>query len=166
MTQYRDQSFSQRFSSMGDEAEGVYKAVTPLGNTTQFGFRRPQGVRFSSFPVRLRHMPDFVTATHMVEVMGMGRDGILKSMKVTKYEALKIYNQIAPKLGLLGLVVFIWNSALHQFVVVQWAEIVKEVAYSKRKYGVQAFENDGNEYYPLHWDRLIKCGIPGTYNPE
>lgn len=97
-----------------------------------------------------------MTATYLVEVMGLGRDGILKSMKVTKYDALKVWNKIAIMLGLMGLVVFVWNSSKNQFVTLAWSSIVEEVAYSKKKYGVLAFENDGNEYYRLDWDRLVK----------
>lgn len=153
---YRDQPFSQRFSTMGDEAEGVYQAVTPLGNTTRFGFRRPKGIRFSGIPERLRHMPDFMTSTYLVEVMGLGRDGILKSMKTTKYEALKWWNKVAKEGGLMGLVIFVWNSHKRQFLLLQWSSIVEEVNYSKRKYGIQSFESDGNTYYRLDWERLTK----------
>jgi len=140
---------------MGDEAERVYEAVAPLGNTTRFGFRRPKGVKFSTFPEKLRHQPDFVTASYMVEVMGLGRDGILKSMKESKYEALKVWDKFAKALGLLGLALFVWNSSEKQFVILSWNDIVTEVQYSKKKYGIQAFENDGNTYYRLNWERLV-----------
>jgi hypothetical protein len=149
---------------MGDEAEDVYQAVTPLGNTTRFGFRRPKGIRFSTFPENLRHQPDFVTSTYLVEVMGLGRDGILKSMKVSKYDALKVWNKIATMLGLMGLVIFVWNSSKKQFLTLTWSSIVEEVAYSKRKYGIQSFESDGNTYYRLDWGRLVKkATFVGTY---
>jgi len=163
--QYRDQNFSQRFATMGDMAEKVYEAVAPLGNTTKFGFRRPKGVKFSTFPEKLRHQPDFVTASYMVEVMGLGRDGILKSMKTTKYEALKVWNAFAKRLGLLGVILFIWNSSKKQFITLTWDDLVKEVQFSKKKYGIQAFENDGNEYYELHWDRLVeRAAYVGDYD--
>ncbi len=139
---------------MGDTAEHVYETVTPLGNTTKFGFRRPKGVVFSTFPERLRHQPDFVTASYLVEVMGLGRDGILKSMKVSKYEALKGWHRFAKWLGLLGVMLFVWNSSEKQFITLTWKDIVSEVSYSKNKYGIQTFENDGNTYYRLDWDRL------------
>lgn len=153
---FHEQSFGKRFAVMGDLAEVVYEEVKPLGNTTRFGFRRPKGVKFGTFPEGLRHMPDFVTASYLVEVMGLGRDGVLKSMKVSKYEALKAWNQFAIKIGLLGLVLFIWNSAKKQYVVLAWKDIVDEVKYSKNKHdGPKAFENDGNEYYPMEWERLV-----------
>lgn len=167
MTEYRKQSFNQRFARMGDEAEAVYEAVAPLGNTTRFGFRRPKGVRFSTFPEKLRHQPDFVTASYLVEVMGLGRDGILKSMKVSKYEALKVWHQFAKKLGLLGVVLFIWNSSERKFITLPWDALVKEVAYSKKKYGVLEFEVDGNQYYRLDWTRLIeRAPYVGDYDGD
>lgn len=167
MSKYRDQPFNIRFSKMGDEAEDVYLAVAPLGNTTRFGFRRPKGVKFSTFPEGLRHQPDFVTATYLVEVMGLGRDGILKSVKTSKYEALKVWNKVAKMLGLMGLVIFVWNSSKRQFITLSWSSIVEEVNFSKKKYGIQSFESDGNEYYRLDWDRLVKkATFVGTHQDE
>ncbi len=151
---FRDQPFGERFHTLGDIAEDVYQQVTPLGSTTRFGFRRPEGLRFSMLPEVVRHMPDFITPTHLVEVVGLGRDGLLKSIKTTKFEALKMWSKIAKMTGLMGLVIFVWNSAEHQFLIVSWENIVKEVTYSKRKHGVQSFESDGNQYYQLEWDRL------------
>jgi len=150
---------------MGDTAENVYEAVAPLGNTCRFGFRRPKGVKFSTFPPKLRHQPDFVTASYMVEVMGLGRDGILKSMKESKYEALKVWNKFAIALGLMGVILFVWNSSKKQFITLTWDDIVAEVNYSKRKYGIQAFENDGNTYYRLDWERLVaKAAYVGDHD--
>lgn len=166
MNKYREQSFEQRFNTLGDPAEEVYLEVTPLGSTTRFGFRRPKGVKFSQFPETFRHMPDFITPTYLVEVAGMGRDGILKSIKVSKYEALKFWNRAAKQGGLLGLVVFVWNSSEKEFIVLTWEKIMEEVKYSKRKYGVQQFKVDGNEYYRLDWERLReKATTVGAYEP-
>ncbi len=162
---YRDQSFQQRFATLGDEAEGVYLAVTPLGNTTRVGFRRPKGVKFSQIPEFFRHMPDFITPTYLVEVVGLGRDGILKSLKTTKYEALKFWNKAAKVGGLMGVVLFVWNSSEKEFLILGWKDVVAEVAYSKRKHGIQAFESDGNTYYRLDWLRLRdKSTTVGSYD--
>ncbi len=97
---YRDQPFEARYATLGDIAENVYLQVTPLGNTTRYGFRRPKGLKFSMLPEVARHSPDFITPTHLVEVVGLGRDGILKSIKTTKYEALKVWSKIAKMTGL------------------------------------------------------------------
>ena len=162
---FHEQSFAQRFQTMGDYAEAVYMEVKPLGNTTRFGFRRPKGVKFGSLPEGLRHMPDYVTASYLVEVMGLGKDGILKSMKLTKYEALKMWNQFAKRIGLLGVMLFVWNSSEKQYVVLSWGDIVEEVKYSKRTDGIRTFENDGNQYYPLRWERLAaRAAFIGHYD--
>lgn len=167
MSQYRDRPFAQRFAQMGDLAEDVYFAVKPLGNTTRFGFRRPEGVKFSDIPELFRHMPDAITPTHLVEVVGLGRDGILKSIKVAKYEALKHWQALAVKGGLLGLVIFVWNSSVKQYIVLSWGDLVKEVAYAKKTDGVQSFKNDGNEYYPLRWERLVhRATLVGVHDAE
>lgn len=151
---FSEQPFNRRFSSMGDEAEGVFEAVLPLGNAIRYGYRRPKGIKFSTFPEKLRHQPDFVTATYLVEVMGLGRDGILKSMKVTKFNALKVWDKIARELGLLGVVLFVWNSSKKQFLVLSYKSIVKLVNASVKEYGVQRFEVDKVEYYRLDWEKL------------
>lgn len=167
MSNYRDQNFAQRFSTMGDTAEDVFEKKAPLGNCTRFGFRRPKGIKFSNIPAFFRHTPDFITSNYLVEVMGLGRDGILKSMKVPKYEALKEWNKIAIRGGLVGVALFLWNSSERQYVVLPWQVIVDEVAYSKKKHGVQSFPNDGNQYYRLDWDRLTaKAQLIGTYEDE
>ena len=162
---FHEQTFAKRFAVMGDEAERVYEAVKPLGNTVRFGFRRPQGIKFGIFPSGFRHMPDFITASYLVEVMGLGRDGILKSLKVDKYEALKFWHKLSLGFKGLGVVFFVWNSSKKNYVILAWTDIVEEVKYSKRKHGVQAFENDGNEYYPLDWDRLVdRATFVGSYD--
>jgi len=162
---FSEQPFSQRYTVLGDTAEAVYEKVKPLGNTLKFGYRRPKGIRFSHLPPTVRHQPDFITPSHLVEVVGLGRDGILKSIKTSKYEALKVWNKIAKEMGLLGLVIFVWNSHKKTFLVLAWSDIVQEVAYSKRKHGLQTFKNDGNTYYRLDWERLLKRAVTvGTFD--
>ena len=162
---FHKQSFGTRFAKMGDEAERVYEAVKPLGSTIRFGFRRPKGIKFGTYPSGFRYMPDFMTASYLVEVMGLGRDGILKSLKVDKYEALKFWHKLSLGFKALGVVFFIWNSSKKNYVILAWTDVVEEVRYSKRKYGILAFENDGNEYYRLDWDRLVdKETFVGNYD--
>ena len=139
---------------MGDTAEKVYQKVAPLGDTTRFRLRRPKGVKFGTFPVGFRYMPEFITAFYLVEAMGVGRDGILKSMEESKFGALKEWNKFAKRCGL-GLMVFVWNSSKRQFITLAWADVVREVTHSKKKYGVQQGENDGEAYFRLDWDRLV-----------
>ena len=163
---YSEQPFARRFATLGDEAETVYDAVLPLGAGTTFGFRRPKGIKFGTLPETLRHMPDRVTATYMVEVCGMGRDGILKSVKVEKYEALKVWEKVAKQIGLLGVALFVWNSSKRQFVVLTMKSITKLVRKSETELGIRSFEVDGHEYFPMEWEWLVKEGQVGTYEPD
>lgn len=152
---------------MGDESENVYETIRPLGSTVRFGLRRPEGIKVSQIPETLRHAPDYFTVTHLVECMGMGRDDILKSLKVSKYEALKQWQKIAKQLGLMGVMLFVWSSHHRRFLVINWENVVEEVSYSKKKYGVQTFENDGVQYYRLDWNRLAdKAIIQGAHEPQ
>lgn len=154
--QFHRRNFGQRFAVLGDTAENVYESVKPLGNTTRFGWRRPKGVRMQTMHINIRHMPDFYAeAGYFVEVMGCGRDNILKSMKVSKWEALKFWQATARKSNC-ELALFVWNSNAKQWVLLSYDSLKKLVAKAKKVHGVQAFENDGNEYYPIDWDWLVE----------
>lgn len=155
---FNELPFNQRFKSMGDEAEAVYEEAKPMGLTTRFGWRRPKGITFKKMPLVLRHSPDYYAqAGYLVEVMGMGKDGVLKSLKVEKYNALKVWKRIADLLGL-ELALFIWNSYEQQYVTILWPSLVKLVTKSKRSLGVESFD-DGNEYYPILWEWIIKEAV-------
>jgi hypothetical protein len=140
---YHEQSFKQRFSKMGDEAEGIYKEVEPLGKSQRLGWRRPK-VAMSRMTDTLKHLPDFYADSgYLVEVVGLGRDGILK-IKLSKYEALKEWAKVQ------AVVLFVWNSSERQWLVLGWDDVKRLVA-KARNAGIEAF-NDGNEYYPVQWE--------------
>lgn len=167
MGSFAEQPFAQRFGTLGDTAESVYDHVLPLGQSTQYGFRRPKGIKFATLPEKLRHAPDRVTPTYFVEVAGMGRDGVLKTVKVEKFEAMKAWDKIARQIGLLGLVLFVWNSSKKQYVVLGMKSLVKMVKKSEAEFGIQAFEVDGVQYYPLPWEWLTNEGqLVGSYDPD
>lgn len=152
---FHDRPYDHRFQFMGDEAEGIYEAAKPMGNTVRFGWSRPKGINFKKLPEVLRHMPDYYAqAGYFVEVMGLGKDGVLKSLKVVKYQSLKQWAKIARMLGL-HLAVFIWNSSEKQYITLLWTDVVELVARSKKKYGILAF-SDGNEYHPIPWEWLVE----------
>lgn len=107
-------------------------------------------------PSLLRHMPDYYAeAGFCVEVMGLGKDGILKSLKTTKYEVLKLWSKFL-KLGDIEIKLFVWNSHTLEWAIVNWPTVVKLVAKSKKELGVQSFQNDGNEYYPIKWEWILE----------
>jgi hypothetical protein len=162
---YHDQPFSARQGTLGDIAEDVFMATSPLGNAERFGWRRPENISMKTLTPGIRNMPDFYAASgYLVEVAGLGKDGILKSIKVEKYESLKTWRKIAKMLDLVDVALFVWNSYEERFVLINWESLVKLVAKAKKQNGVQSFA-DGNEYYPINWEWLIdEAAFVGVYN--
>lgn len=160
--------FDQRFLTMGDEAETVYEAVAPLGASVRFGWRKPKGIDFRKLPDVLKHMPDYyATSGYFVEVVGLGRDGILKSVKVEKYAALKVWKRIATILHVNDVLLFVWNSHTHQYLMLPWSQVTTLVARSKRIHGIQKFEVDNKEYHPLPFEWLTDAAAWVEYfRPE
>ena len=134
---------------MGDPAEAAFSRAQILGKYVRLGWNRPD-VSMKFMPPRLRALPDYyVSSGQLVEVMGCGRDLVLK-LKIEKYEGLKFWNQAAP------LSLFIFNSHLKQWALVSWAGLKKLIAKARRD-GIKAFD-DGNEYYPIQWAWLEDAG--------
>jgi hypothetical protein len=157
---YRNQSWGQRFGTLGDPAENVYLQTRPLGATTEWGFHRPNGIAVSKLPPNLAHTPDFITATHGVEVVGLGRDGILKGIKVEKWEGLKVWQKLSKILGLSGgIMFFVWNSAVKEYVVVPFAAMSKLVKRSVVEFGIQEFPIDSVQYYPIPYEWLRPVAV-------
>lgn len=160
MAQYKSQPWGARLATLGDPAEEIYFKHKPLGPTTRWGFRRPEGVAVSKFPNVVAHTPDAVTYQHYVEIMGMGKDGILKSVKVEKWEALKVWQKISKLCGMTGgVMLFVWNSSRKEFAIVDFASMTKLVKRSLVDFGIKAFENDNNEYHPIPWEWLAAAAI-------
>ena len=147
MMTFRDQSWQSRFKEMGDTAEGVFQAVAPLGKYERLGWNRP-AVSLTLMSPAIRHMPDYYSGGKLVEVMGLGRDGILK-LKTGKWEALKFWNKTGNEV-----VMFLWNSHKKTYALVEWSALVSLTGRARRA-GIQAFENDGNEYYPIRWADIV-----------
>ena len=86
---FREQGWHARFQQMGDEAEGhfVTWARRQAMTVERLGWDRPKmGVGRMS-PL-LRQMPDFYASDgFLYEVVGMGRDDILKGVKVARWVA-------------------------------------------------------------------------------
>lgn len=141
---YRDQSWNQRFATMGDTAEAVFEEIAPLGSFERYGWNRP-AVPMTKMSAMVKATPDYYCGTgHLVEVKGLGRDGILK-LKVDTYKALQKWNKVQP------VMLFAWNSATEEWALLNWDQIVKLVAKARKK-GIESFQNDGNEYYPISWE--------------
>lgn len=148
---YRDQSFNKRFTRMGDEAEEIYEDELPLGTSVRFGWNRNASFRFMENPIR--HMPDYYANTgYLVEVMG-GSGNILRALKLSKWNALKDWNSFQP------VMVFWWNSKFKQWALIDWEGMKTLVRRGRVKYGVRAFENDGNEYWTLEWEWVMEVAV-------
>lgn len=144
---YREQSFATRLATLGDPAENAFiEMMTDNEDTFEvFGWRRPT-TGMGQMTQMLRNMPDFYTGKGwLVEVMGCGRDGILKGLKVPKWASLRDWNEVQR------LCFWVWNSSTQRGVWVAFDRMSDLVARSVSERGVQAFENDGNEYYELPW---------------
>jgi hypothetical protein len=142
---YRDGDWVQRFGTLGDIAESMFEEIAPLGRFVRMGWSRPE-ISMSMMSANIRQMPDYYTGTgHLIEVMGLGADGILK-LKTEKWESLKWWNKSGNEVGL-----FVWNSSLKQYAVVPWA-VLRRLISKARADGIQSFANDGNTYYPIRWE--------------
>ena len=139
---------------MGDEAEGVFEAVSPLGSAVRYGWNRD--AQFTFMSKAIAHTPDYYCNNgFLVEVFGMaGKES--RGMKVTKWEAVRDYWSKMQETYF-----FIWNSRYKRWVLIHYDEMKKVVARSRRTHGVQAFENDGNEYYLLEWQWLTEAAEDG-----
>ena len=160
--------YSQRRHLLGDEAENIWLAAHPLGKTTRFGWHRPldqdgKEIKTYKMPLLLRHMPDFYADIGaLVEVVGCGRDNVLKSLKPDKYEGLKQWKKICDRNNI-QLYVFVWNSHAEQYVLLEWADVVVLVQAAKRR-GVEKF-SDGNEFYSIPWEEVKgKGAFVGSWN--
>lgn len=85
--------FSQRFSKLGDEAEGAFTTVNPSAH--DLGLRRP-AFSMSGMPANLRNIPDFALPDGMYEVMGFSSRGGSLKLKFEKADSLRAWDGVAP----------------------------------------------------------------------
>lgn len=139
---YNEQPFTKRLSTMGDEAEHMFEVIGPVGKVARLGWNRPP-VSMSQMTEMIRHVPDYYAQIgRLVECMGLGRDGIIK-LKLVKFDALTAWNKIQP------VSLFLWNSSMSEWVLLEWRQVQALVRKSKKEHGVQVFKNDGNEYWGI-----------------
>jgi hypothetical protein len=139
--------WNNRFQVMGDTAEGAFMEWAERSGLTveRLGWDRPR-MGVSKMSAELRHIPDYYASDgFLYEVVGMGRDGVLKGVKEDKWDSLKFWNSVQPTR------LFIFNQAEGATVMLPWPTLVQVVARARRA-GVKAFKNDGNRYYPIKWE--------------
>lgn len=111
---FKDKDFSARFGAMGDESENTFMRVWPT-NYVRFGLNRPP-LRMSSLPERLRHTPDFLTSSHLVECKGVGKDDLVK-IKLKELNCLWYWHQLHP------VRIFVWSTTRFAWAVADLPEI-------------------------------------------
>lgn len=108
MTDYKDQPFNTRFSTMGDVAETAYEEWAESHDIRfdRFGHNRPRSNMFK-WPAFIRYAPDYITHDRLVEVKGCGRDRLAK-IKAENLQAMREWGEWMP------VSVFLWNSAIQE----------------------------------------------------
>lgn len=135
MTAFHEQGWTQRFGVLGDTAEAVFDLVHPKNH--KLGLNRPPFGLGGMDPV-MRYTPDRMIRTSAVEVMGIGRDGVLK-LKHEKLDALKTW----AKIMLVDLFVY------HQTADVYYQAPLSKWNLALARHGVDDEFDDGKTYIAL-----------------
>lgn len=98
---FHTQTFANRFNVMGDEAEGIFESLQSVG-CVRFGLNRPP-IGLKQVPPFIRYTPDYLQHDRLVEVQGVGGDGLIK-LKCDKHAALLQWNSLFP------VDLFVWDS--------------------------------------------------------
>lgn len=121
----------------------------------RFGWKRAQ-IAVTKMAGMVRYMPDYYTATGLlVEVMGCGRDNLLKGLKADKWSALLEWNRVQP------VHLWLWNSYRKEGLGVGIIAMSGLVVQSAKQFGRTVFESDGHEYYPIPWAWIREVGYAG-----
>lgn len=107
---FKDQSFSDRFADMGDQAEGHFELyatdVLRLG-FVRYGLNRPP-IQMHTLPKRIAYTPDYLMSNKLVEVQGLGRDQTFK-LKFDKWNSLRWWNDFQRD-TFSGVFMYVWDS--------------------------------------------------------
>lgn len=157
---YSDQDFAQRFSTLGDQAEKVFEEASPLGAWEINGWRRPKvSMRWMTEPMKAS--PDFYSGGYLVEVVGCGSDKILK-FRESKREALDVWHKHIQDVA-----VFVYNSKLEEWWLVEWPVFRKLWDKVARADGVKEFSSDGNRYAGIAVDLIAEVAfVSGKHNVQ
>lgn len=139
MSSFHQQGFSARFSAMGDEAEAVYSDVFP--KSVRFGLKRPE-FSVTKMPLKMRYAPDFEHSNGLDEVMGLGRDGTLKT-KIEKIQALILWDADFP------VQLFVYDKTNQRWTIGPldlWIDSMWRCG------DYDTFEDNGRPYIALHID--------------
>lgn len=137
---FHEQGFQSRYHKMGDEAEAQFEAEYENG-WERFGLSRPN-LSVSMLPMMVRHAPDYITSHGFVEVVGVGRDRILK-MKVDKAIALQQWHCI------FNVRLYVWDSKRKRSMTLDWDQFWPTLP----TYPIELF-SEGKPYWAVQVDGL------------
>jgi hypothetical protein len=113
---FKNKPFEERMKTMGDIAEG--KCVEWLESEKrgycQVGLNRPP-IKISMIPLRIRHIPDFLTSAGFIECKGFGKDQTLK-VKLEDWACWQFWH------GEFALDLFFYDSHFDRFRIVGFDE--------------------------------------------
>lgn len=145
--QFRDRPFDQRFTAMGDEAEGRFEeyATNVLKKGfVRYGLDRPP-LRMGDLPTRLRYTPDYLMGKQFVEVQGFGRDQTYK-IKLEKLNSLHWWNDLHP------VQMYVWDSHKKRECMLHLFELDRIINDGKAELGHFA---EGKAYFALRAEDLF-----------
>lgn len=146
-----------RFRVRGQQAEGIFEQVAPFGRYVRLGWDLPDvSMSKREMSSNIRSMPDYYSGGYLIEVVGLGRDSVLK-IRTDKWDALKWWNTSGNEVLL-----FVWNSSKKLWALLDWKQS-KQMIQRARNDGIREFESDGNQYYPIRWEwieEVTDCHAP------
>lgn len=150
MSAFKDGTWAQRYTKLGDEAEGMFelyaKDVLDKG-FVRTGLDRPP-LALYMLPTRERYRPDYLMSDCYVEVQGLGRDQTFK-LKLDKWNCLCFWNGIHP------VRIYVWDSHKKRECMFDLFEI--ERLLGEGRGNIAAFP-EKKPYFALPADDVFEAG--------
>ncbi len=153
MGAFRDQSWSNRYTAMGDAAEGQCVAWLDAHDRgwVRYGLDRPP-LRMSMLPEFIRHTPDFLTSHSLVECKGFGRDQLGK-IKLADWASLISWHKLHP------VELFFYDQHNERCIVVPFDKLHQVLAHRDKRIQKDQFNDDPPKpYWAFPADLLAELG--------
>lgn len=145
---FKDQPWSARFAQMGDQAEGIFERVYPLG-FARFGLRRPP-IQVGKLPLKLRYAPDYITTSSLIEVQGFADDTV--KVKTEKHLALQLWDQDMP------VQLFLYDSRNERHGLTPIAQLTHDIF----THGTIARFPEGKPYWAIPAETMEMQWVPSA----
>lgn len=148
MTSFKDRTWEQRESTLGDPAENAFRTWADGQGLAyvKYGLDRPP-VDLRLINAMIRYTPDFICDGYgLVEVQGCGRDGLFK-FKHDKLEALGRWA------GLEYVWLWLWYQPSDECVVVP-VDVIARKCYSKGGLRTDGKFDGTKPYSQVSWEEL------------